>query len=578
MRARRQAWGVTTLWIGAGARPAAGVGRPRALDRRTRTATAAHDGRLVLHLPPAVGADPRVLRAPRPARRRRPTAAVRRTGVHVHHVLATRASSARSPSSRPMAARDRAHGARHRDDRHDPGRPVAARRPRARPRRHGHRQPGRRRDERAHRLPLPVHRWRTSATSTALLADLAPLGAGEGRRERRPAGRRRSNALDADAGGRRGGDGRAVRRAAGGCSPSATAAAPPTPPALAALFSRPPAGRPLPARCLADDTAVLTALGNDVGFDLVFSRQLIAHGRRGRHRARAVDQRQLAQPAGGLRRGAAPAGCSRWASPATTAARWPRRADVDHCLVVRGRQRPPHPGDPGGARLRALARGPATLDRPEAQRWLTSTPPDRREAAVLDRIEAFRRRRPRLTDEVVTLAHGAGGKASAALVDAVFLDAFANGELGAARRRRHPRRCRGGDAARLQHRLVRRAARGASPAARSATSPCTARSTTWPCRAPTPQWLSAAFVIEEGFPVAELRAIVGRHGRGRGRRRRRHRHRRHQGRRPGRGRRPVHHDRRRRRAPGRPARSAPSWCSPATSCWSRARSPTTAWR
>jgi hydrogenase expression/formation protein HypE len=48
-----------------------------------------------------------------------------------------------------------------------------------------------------------------------------------------------------------------------------------------------------------------------------------------------------------------------------------------------------------------------------------------REAAVFDRIEAFRRRRPRLLDEVVTLAHGAGGKASAALLDSVFLPAFA---------------------------------------------------------------------------------------------------------------------------------------------------------
>ena len=46
---------------------------------------------------------------------------------------------------------------------------------------------------------------------------------------------------------------------------------------LASLFGRPPAGRPLPARCLADDPAVLTALANDVGFDLVFTRQLIAH-------------------------------------------------------------------------------------------------------------------------------------------------------------------------------------------------------------------------------------------------------------------------------------------------------------
>ena len=32
---------------------------------------------------------------------------------------------------------------------------------------------------------------------------------------------------------------------------------------------------------LVDDRAVLTALANDVGFDLVFSRQLIAHGRPG---------------------------------------------------------------------------------------------------------------------------------------------------------------------------------------------------------------------------------------------------------------------------------------------------------
>jgi D-sedoheptulose 7-phosphate isomerase len=47
---------------------------------------------------------------------------------------------------------------------------------------------------------------------------------------------------------------------------------------LAELFTRPPWGTPLPARCLVDDQAVLTALGNDVGFDLVFGRQIIAHG------------------------------------------------------------------------------------------------------------------------------------------------------------------------------------------------------------------------------------------------------------------------------------------------------------
>lgn len=46
---------------------------------------------------------------------------------------------------------------------------------------------------------------------------------------------------------------------------------------LAELFSRPPHGRPLTAWSLAADQAVVTALGNDVGFELVFARQLIAH-------------------------------------------------------------------------------------------------------------------------------------------------------------------------------------------------------------------------------------------------------------------------------------------------------------
>lgn len=46
---------------------------------------------------------------------------------------------------------------------------------------------------------------------------------------------------------------------------------------LATLFSRPARGRPVAAWSLAADQAVVTALGNDVGFDLIFSRQIIAH-------------------------------------------------------------------------------------------------------------------------------------------------------------------------------------------------------------------------------------------------------------------------------------------------------------
>jgi hydrogenase expression/formation protein HypE len=123
------------------------------------------------------------------------------------------------------------------------------------------------------------------------------------------------------------------------------------------------------------------------------------------------------------------------------------------------------------------------------------------EEEVIGRIEAFRRRRPRLKDEIITLAHGAGGKSSAALVDAVFVEAFGN-ELG--------------DGAVLT-----------APGGRLAMS--TDSFVVQPLRFPggsighlaihgtvndlamagaVPRWLSAAFVLEEGFPIADLRAIV----------------------------------------------------------------------
>jgi D-sedoheptulose 7-phosphate isomerase len=51
--------------------------------------------------------------------------------------------------------------------------------------------------------------------------------------------------------------------------------------AVATTFLHPPSGRPLPALSLTDDIAVVTALANDVGFDVVFARQLAAFGRPG---------------------------------------------------------------------------------------------------------------------------------------------------------------------------------------------------------------------------------------------------------------------------------------------------------
>jgi D-sedoheptulose 7-phosphate isomerase len=50
---------------------------------------------------------------------------------------------------------------------------------------------------------------------------------------------------------------------------------------IATLFLYPGDARPLPAIGLASDTAVLTALSNDIGIDVVFARQIAAFGRAG---------------------------------------------------------------------------------------------------------------------------------------------------------------------------------------------------------------------------------------------------------------------------------------------------------
>lgn len=48
---------------------------------------------------------------------------------------------------------------------------------------------------------------------------------------------------------------------------------------VATTFLRPGTDRPLPAFALTSDVAVLTALTNDIGFDVVFARQIAAFGR-----------------------------------------------------------------------------------------------------------------------------------------------------------------------------------------------------------------------------------------------------------------------------------------------------------
>jgi hydrogenase expression/formation protein HypE len=49
-----------------------------------------------------------------------------------------------------------------------------------------------------------------------------------------------------------------------------------------------------------------------------------------------------------------------------------------------------------------------------------------REELVLERIDRARRARPRVKEDRITMSHGAGGKATQTLIEAVFLDAFRN--------------------------------------------------------------------------------------------------------------------------------------------------------
>jgi hydrogenase expression/formation protein HypE len=129
-----------------------------------------------------------------------------------------------------------------------------------------------------------------------------------------------------------------------------------------------------------------------------------------------------------------------------------------------------------------------------------------REERVLERIEAFRRRRPKLTDEVVTLAHGAGGKASAALLDAVFLEAFRNDALAPL-----------GDGAVLEAPAGERLVLSTDsfvvkpwrfPGGSIGDLAVHGTVNDLAVMGARPRWLSAAFVIEEGFAIADLRAVV----------------------------------------------------------------------
>ncbi|SNT15167.1 Hydrogenase maturation protein, carbamoyl dehydratase HypE [Streptosporangium subroseum] len=127
--------------------------------------------------------------------------------------------------------------------------------------------------------------------------------------------------------------------------------------------------------------------------------------------------------------------------------------------------------------------------------------PASREQQVLDRIERVRHRKARVREDRITLAHGAGGKATHTLIEAVFLEAFRNPLLepledgavvdGLAFTTDSyvvtPLFFPGGDIGDL-------AVNGTV----NDLAMCGAR----------PRYLSAGFILEEGFPVADLRRIT----------------------------------------------------------------------
>jgi hydrogenase expression/formation protein HypE len=157
-----------------------------------------------------------------------------------------------------------------------------------------------------------------------------------------------------------------------------------------------------------------------------------------------------------------------------------------------------------------LSRQPEAVPNPHDARTGTRGSPQPlpgtvREEQVLERIDRARRSRPRVKEQRITMSHGAGGKASRTLVEAVFLDAFRNPLL-------EPME----DAARLE-------AGGASlalttdsfvvsplffPGGNIGDLAVNGTVNDLAVSGATPMYLAAGFILEEGFGLDELRTIV----------------------------------------------------------------------
>jgi len=132
--------------------------------------------------------------------------------------------------------------------------------------------------------------------------------------------------------------------------------------------------------------------------------------------------------------------------------------------------------------------------------------PGGREQRVLEIIETARAKQGRFRDKQITLAHGAGGKATQTLIEAVFLDAFRNPILEPLE-----------DAARLHVNGARVALTTDSyvvsplffPGGDIGDLAVNGTVNDLSMAGAVPLYLSAGFILEEGFLVADLRRIVG---------------------------------------------------------------------
>jgi hydrogenase expression/formation protein HypE len=143
--------------------------------------------------------------------------------------------------------------------------------------------------------------------------------------------------------------------------------------------------------------------------------------------------------------------------------------------------------------------------RPDMTDVIPGTVHQSREQQVLDRIEKVRRRPAKVKEERITLAHGAGGKATQTLIEAIFLEQFRSPEL-------EPME----DAARLTIDGTRLAMTTDSyvvsplffPGGNIGDLAINGTVNDLAVSGATPLYLSVGMILEEGFPVADLQRIA----------------------------------------------------------------------